>query len=133
MGMPPAPPKKGVATVVLAVLLTMFVLASGAFGTLFFMKNREATDLSGQITQLNSTVSSTQKELETTKRNLKDSDDELKQVSDEKKAMADCINGIYDFWDSLDAANGTNTPATDAAADNADKLCRVADKYLASR
>ncbi len=133
MGAPPAPPKKGVATVVLAVLLTIFVLASGAFGTLFVLKNREASDLSGKITQLNGTVASTQQELDTTKRNLEDSDDELKTVTSERKAMADCLNGIYAFWDALDAAGGTTNPATDAAADEADRLCELADKYLAPR
>ncbi len=133
MGAPPAPPKKGVATVVLSVLTAVFVLASGVLGTLFVLKNREAQDLSGQITQLNGTVTSTQQELDTTKRNLKDSDDELEEVTTERKAMADCINGIYDFWDALDAASGQDTAATDAAADNADELCRVADKYLARR
>ena len=94
---------------------------------------RRRRDLSGQITQLNGTVASTQKELDTTKRNLKDSDDELEEVTTERKAMADCINGIYDFWDALDASSGQDTAASDAAADNADKLCRVADKYLARR
>jgi septal ring factor EnvC (AmiA/AmiB activator) len=131
--MPPPPAKKGVATVVLSVLTAIFVLASGALGTLFVMKNREASNLSGQVTQLNTTVASTEKELETTKRNLKDSDDELKEVTSERKAMADCLNGIYDFWDALDAANGQDTPATDAAADEADRLCDIADKYLARR
>jgi hypothetical protein len=131
--MPPPPAKKGVATGVLSVLTAIFVLASGALGTLFVMKNREASNLSGQVTQLNTTVASTEKELETTKRNLKDSDDELKEVTSERKAMADCLNGIYDFWDALDAANGQDTPATDAAADEADRLCDIADKYLARR
>jgi len=134
MGVPPAPPKKGgAAIVVLSVLTAVFVLVSGGLGTLFVMKNREASNLSGQVTTLNSTVDSTQKELETTKRNLKDSDDELDETTTQKNALADCINGIYDFWDALDAAGGVDTAATDAAADEADRLCDLADKYLAPR
>jgi hypothetical protein len=131
---PPPPPKRsGALTVVLSVLATIFVLASGALGTLYVMKNREASNLSGQITQLNGTVDSTQRELDTTKRNLRDSDDELDEVTIERDAMANCINGIYDFWDELDASGGVDTTGTDAAAREADRLCDIADKYLAPR
>jgi hypothetical protein len=135
MGLPPAPPKKGggAMTVVLSVLITVFVLASGGLGTLFVMKNREASNLSGQVTTLTSTVDSTQKELETTKRNLRDSDDKLDEVTRQKDALADCVTAIYAWLDAWAVSGGVETPATDAADEEFDRLCDIAEKYRAPR
>jgi uncharacterized protein (DUF3084 family) len=136
----PAPPpaKRGrVGTIVLSILTTLFLVASGILGTLFVLKNKEADKLTSQVTQLTGDVSTAkaksetlQKDLDNTKRDLTDSKAQLDQVSAQKKVVADCINALYDYFAEVNKANGAQTAAVKAKQTDLNKKCDEADKYI---
>jgi hypothetical protein len=135
----PAPPpaKRGrVGMIVLSILTTLFLVASGILGTLFVLKNKEADKLTSQVTQLTGDASSAkaksetlQKDLDNTKRDLTDSKAQLDEVTAQKKAIADCLNGISAYGQEV-AKAGSNTPAAKAKLADLNKKCNEADKYL---
>jgi hypothetical protein len=129
---PMMPPSSGrrVGVIVLSVLLGLFVMSSGVLGTLYVQKNSQASDLSGKVTDLESRNSLLQRELDAAERNLRDADAEVEDTRTERDAIADCLSAIYTWWDALAATNNVDTPETDAALEEAQRLCNEADRYL---
>jgi hypothetical protein len=135
----PAPPpaKRGrVGTIVLSILTTLFLVASGILGTLFVLKNKEADKLTSQVTQLGGDASAAktksetlQKDLDNTKRDLTDSKAQLDEVTAQKKVMADCLNGLSAYGQEV-AKGGSNTPAAKAKLADLNKKCDAADKLI---
>jgi hypothetical protein len=122
-------------TVVLAVLTTLFLLATGVMTTLFIAQMRETDKLSSQVTELSgetadqkSRIDTLQRDLDTTRRDLTDSRGETDEITLQKNALAGCLTALDEFFIEADRS-GANSTATQRKADAVDEKCTEADKY----
>ena len=119
-----------VAVTILSMLLGLFVLASGTLAVLYVRQGQESTRKSEQIAALEATAAEVQRELDATDRNLRRADEDLADLRAERDALAGCLTAIFNFFDAVAAAEGAETPQTQAAELEVSSACREAERYL---
>ena len=129
----PTEPQNGgskVTVTVLSILLGLFVLASGTLGVLYVRQGQESTRKSEEIAALEATAAQVQRELDATERGLRRTEEDLADLQAERDALAGCLTAIFNFFDAVAAAEGEETPQTQAAEREASLACRGVERYL---
>jgi hypothetical protein len=138
-GMPMAvePKRSKVGVVILSVLTTLFILATGVMTTLFLQQRGQAQKANGQVNTLSTELGETktkanaaQRELDNTKRDLTDAKAAAADAANEKKIIVECVNAIYDYFEAVNKSQGQETADVRAKENTLDNKCDAADKFL---
>jgi hypothetical protein len=134
----PVPPRRGrTGTVVVAILATFFLLATGVMTTLFILKTQEANKLNAQVDRLSVEATDQQEELDTlqtdldnARRDLTESRAETREVIEQKAVVSACVTAFYDLLGALARAQGADTRDVQNKERAFETACDEADKYL---
>jgi len=130
------PKRRRTGVVVLSILTTLFVLATGVMTTLFVLTKQERDRLDTQVQRLGvettdqrQNISTIQTNLENTRRDLADSQAETKEVADQKAKLSACIKAFEALITELNKTNPSTTVLN--RLDRAFvRACNEADKFL---
>jgi hypothetical protein len=135
---PAPPPRRGrVGVVILSILTTLLLLATGVMTTLYIQQKQTADKSATQVEQLTKQVGdqttkidSMQRDIDSAQRDLTDAKAASDEALSQKKVLVDCLNALYAFLKAANDAQGKQTATVKAKEADFEAKCTPADKYL---